>query len=92
MGMNEDENTPVSQTHARSEICVGKGLPRTMSRGASWRETFACGLRGEGSVTKGGCLRKVYCEQVCVGKFQLEQVCVGQICSIYIIALSPILQ
>ena len=40
---------------------------------------IAWGLRGDGSVTKGVCVGKVYCEQVCVGKFQLEQVCVEQI-------------
>ena len=34
----------------------------------------AWGLRGDGSVTKGVSVGKVYCEQVCVGKFQLEQV------------------
>ena len=41
------QNTPVSQTHARSEICVGKGLPRSSSRGASWKANFAWGLRGD---------------------------------------------
>ena len=41
------EYTPVSETHARSEICVRKGLPRTILRGASWRATFAWGLRGD---------------------------------------------
>ena len=40
-------DTPVSQTHARSEICVGTGLPRSSSRGASWKANFAWGLRGD---------------------------------------------
>ena len=53
-------NTPVSQTHARSEICVGKGLLRTILRGESWRATFAWGLRGDGSVTKGVCSEPGY--------------------------------
>ena len=34
---------------------------------------IAWGLRGDGSVTKGFCVGKVYCEQVCVGTYQLEQ-------------------
>ena len=43
----DTSHTPVSQTHARSEICVGTGLPRSSSRGASWKANFAWGLRGE---------------------------------------------
>ena len=51
--------TPVSQTHARSEICVGKGLPRSISHGASWKANIAWGLRADGSFTKGVCVENV---------------------------------
>ena len=40
-------NTPVSQTHARSEICVGTGLPRRSSHGVSCKANFAWGLCGD---------------------------------------------
>ena len=68
---NNNLYTPVSQTHARSEICVGMGLPRTILRGASWRATFSWGIAwglGGDCVGMEGSVAKVVCSERGYGK------------------------